>query len=727
MKIACLLFVSVALMAQSNPPKRPRIGLALEGGGALGLAHIGVIRYLEQHHIPVDIVVGTSMGGLVGGLYATGRSAAEIQELTNEIDWGAVLSGNTVLQDLSFRRKEDRIAFPNRLEFGLKHKKLSFPAGLNSGHQAGLVFDRATLAYGNLSNFDDLPIPFRCVATDVTVGREEIFSSGSLSQALRATMSIPAVFSPVTIGGHVYTDGGAVNNLPVDVARGAGADIVIAVFLDQGAPDAAAYESPLGVASRNISIMVSVNELRSMASADVLIDVNLQGVASFDFKKAEQIIPKGYEAAVKKKGTLDKFALNPQDWQAYLSAREKKTLRSLPVPQFVSVAGAAPDYARTLQESLTQYIGKPINPSRVEESLTRMTGTGAISSVGYALADRNGTPGLETRTYPKTYGPPFLNFGIAIDGSNPENVLFGVAARLTFLDLGGYRAEWRNDAFFGSTYGLSSEYYRPFTATSNWFFAPRLYSIHSPFNVYLGQQRTDEYRVGRDGLGLDLGYALSRRAEVRVGQDLLWFRTRKVVTSDPFPDTSQRQIVSSVHFRYYGVDNVQVPRSGLNVAVDGSRVERSGQMGSFSQAQLLSSYFQPLSPAGSIFVRAEGGTSFGASSNRLDLQAFSLGGPLRLGAYGQNELLGNQYFLLQSGYEHKLLPLSPLLGEGVYGIALIEFGKIYNTLDITSPPSSAVDGSVALIARTFIGPIFIGGSFGNENHRKWWFGLGRVF
>lgn len=725
MKTFYLFLAGLVLPAQIIFAARPRIGLVLEGGGALGLAHIGVIRYLEEHHVPVDLVAGTSMGGLVGGLYAMGNSPAEIDALTDKIDWAAVLSGKTALQDLNFRRKEDRFAFPNNLELGIKHRKVVFPAGLNSGHQAGLVFDRATLAYDGLNSFDELPIPFRCVATDITSGREKVFSEGSLSQALRATMSIPGVFAPVIINEHVYTDGGAINNLPVDVARKAGADIVIAVYLDPGPPDPTAYESPLTVASRNISIMVAANELHSLASADILLSVDLHGVASFDFDQSAKIIPKGYEAAVNKQQMLGKFALEPAEWSAYVAARAAKIRRSVPIPTFLEVVGARSNYARALEENLTQYIGSPIDPPALERSLTKIVGTGVMSSVGYSLVRRDGQEGLAVRAYEKSYGPPFLNLGISINGASPNNVLFGMAARLTFLDWGGYRAEWRNDAFFGSTYGVSSEYYRPFTASSKWFAAPRIYAVSSPFNIYVADQRAAQYRLERDGFGIDAGYAISSRAEFRAGEDLLWFKTKKVISVDPFPDSTTKQFVSSAKFRYYGVDNVQLPRQGLIVESSGSWYYRNTKLGSFPQAQLTGTYFKPVSEPGSIFVRADAGTSFDTRSSKLDLQAFSLGGPLRLGAYGQNELLGNGYFLLQGGYEHKLMHFSPLIGEGLYGVTLFEIGKVYDNLE--TPATLALDGSVAMVARTALGPIFIGGSFGNNGHRRWWFGLGRIF
>ena len=237
--IAALLAMSLTLPSAGaqqpkvQPASRPKVALVFEGGGALGFAHIGVIEWIEAHHIPVDYVAGTSMGGLVGGLYALGMSPQQIGEFVGGVDWTSVLSGQIPFPALSYRRKEDKLAFPNRLEFGLKHG-ISFPNGLNSGSTVGLLLDEKALPYYELKSFDDLPIPFRCVATDMTTGKEHVFKDGSLAQAMRSTMSIPGVFAPVEHGTQVYSDGGAVNNLPVNVARAMGADIVIAVYLDTG-------------------------------------------------------------------------------------------------------------------------------------------------------------------------------------------------------------------------------------------------------------------------------------------------------------------------------------------------------------------------------------------------------------------------------------------------------------------------------------------------------------
>src|SRR5580700_4592833 len=298
-----------------TPPHRSTIGLVLEGGGALGLAHVGVLRWFEQNHIPVDYVAGTSMGGLVGGLYASGMSPQEIANFVGGINWTAVLSGQVPFPALSYRRKEDKLAFPNRLEFGLKHG-FSLPSGLNSGSRVGLLLDEKMLPYYDLQSFDDLPIPFRCVATDMTTGREHVFKDGSLAQAMRSTMSIPGVFAPVAHGTQIYSDGAAVNNLPVSVARAMGADIVIAVYLDTGTFNRSSLESLVGVAGRNVQILIAANERKSMEDANILLNADVSNFTAGDFEKSAEIIPKGVEVAQEHAAELEKYAVNDTDWRA---------------------------------------------------------------------------------------------------------------------------------------------------------------------------------------------------------------------------------------------------------------------------------------------------------------------------------------------------------------------------------------------------------------------------
>src|SRR5256884_425209 len=303
------------LPAATKTPQRhrPTIGVALEGGGAMGLAHIGVLKWFEEHHIPVDYVAGTSMGGLVGGFYATGMTPEEMQKLIEGLDWREILGDRTPYEDLSYRRKEDQHAYPNSLIFGLRHG-LSAPAGLIAGHQIGLLIDRVTLPYFEISSFDDMPVPFRCVATDLVSGQSHVFQGGQLAVALRSTMSIPGAFSPVREGNAVYVDGGLLDNLPTDVVKQMGAEIVIAVHLESAPVEAKDIRSVFGVLNHSVSAMIKENELHSLELADAVVSVPLSEYSTVDYAKSAQIMKRGYEAANARAPLLEAFALDDASW-----------------------------------------------------------------------------------------------------------------------------------------------------------------------------------------------------------------------------------------------------------------------------------------------------------------------------------------------------------------------------------------------------------------------------
>jgi NTE family protein len=718
-----LILALSSLQGASPPQKRQSIGLVLEGGGALGFAHIGVIRWLEEHHIPVDYVAGTSMGGLVGGLYAVGQSPAEITELTKSIDWDSVLNGQTPFQDLSFRRKEDRLAYPNRLEFGLKGG-FHLPSGLNSGYAVSTIFDRILLSYYDLKSFNDLPIPFRCVATNMVTGKKKVFEDGSLGQALRTTMSLPAIFSPVIIDGTMYTDGGAVDNLPVDVAKEMGADIIIAVYLDTGPGDPKGYDSILGAAGRNIEIMIAASELHSIQSADILISANLKGFTATDFTKEEQISPKGYEAAGKKEAILSRLSVGQEEWDRYVAERNSKRRTTVPTPQFLAVQGQEAGPNETVEKAMEPFIGRPVETADLQKELSRLMGLGYFNSLNYSFLERNGEIGLLIKTTEKPYSPPFMNLGITIDGSDTNDVRFGLAARFTFQNVGTFRSEWRTDVLFGSSYGIISEYYHPLTAATKWFVAPNAFLTRLPYDIYNDRSRIAQYTQRRIGFGMDLGYAFGPRAELRMGEYYVWNNYKLTIGVPTVPNTTANTAATTARFRFFGQNDVTLPTKGFNHSTTfGFFNSKPANGGSFSALEMRQSYFHPVRGKGSVFVTADGGTTFGAKG--LGLEGFALGGPLRMGAFGRNELLGNQYYLFQAGYDREISRLNPLIGEGVYAVGFVETAKVYG--NPMAPSGHPVDGSVALVVKSSIGPLYIGGSIGTDGRAKWWFGVGRIF
>jgi NTE family protein len=722
MKGVWFLFLLMSpLLRPQQVETRPRIGVALQGGGAKGLAHIGVLRWLENNRIPIDYIAGTSMGGLVGGLYATGYSAAQIERIVNETNWSEVLSGQTPYRELPFRRKEDLRAIPNALELGLRNG-LQPPGGLISGQAVRLMIDRYVLPYSDVKNFDDLPIPFRCVATDLVSGRPVVLRNGSLADAMRATMSIPGVFSPVRQDGKILADGGLLNNLPTDVVKQMGADVVIGVHLTTGPAIPGNVTSMFQIAGKSTAVMIDANELRGMEQADILITVTLSGYSTLDFSRVQQIIPKGYEAAQDRANVLQRLALNGEQWDRYLGARNARLAKPAPIPTFVQVEGTRRDLAKDLEDDLTQLISKPIDTAKLEEKLTRQVGAGRFNSLSYSLVARRQTQGLLISAEEKDYAPPWVKPGFTVDGSDPDNVQFTFGSRFTFLDVGAYRSELRADFSVGATYLLGSEYYHPLTSTSRWFIAPSASASRSPLNLYAKNTLLAEYKVDRVAGGFDLGFAVDRFSEFRVGYQTGYLKSGRWVGSPLLPSVSGRTGISRLRYAMDRLDNPVIPRSGTALLIEGGWSDAyPGAEQAFPSAGMTFQAFYPVSGPASLYFTAAGGTTFG---HKAGLPLYSLGGPSRLAAYGLNEFLINQYFYFRAGYLHRIGEMPSFLGSGLFLDVHYEVARPYGELNGPTLPN---DGVVGLIINTIVGPVLVGGSMGTQGRAKWFFQLGRVF
>lgn len=723
--VACAQPSESAPEKSSDQNPRLKIGLVLEGGGALGLAHVGVLQWFQQHHIPIDAVAGTSMGALVGVLYSTGMTGDQIRVFFSKLDWNKVLRNETPYRDLSFRRKEDKRDYPNSLEFGLKGG-ISFPSGFNTGHQVGLILDQVALPYGNLESFDQLPTPFRCVATDLVTGKAVVFDHGSLAVALRSTMSLPGIFSPSRDDDHVYVDGGLLDNLPADVARRMGVDIVIAVHLRVKPLDPKQSLSAFSVMQSSVAVVISVNELQGMEKADILITVPTEAYDSTDYGAVEKIMALGYPAADERARVLERFALSEEAWKQYEADRESRR-RTAPVPQFVTVTGTKPVIAKGIQESLEDEVGKPIDVSKLQDDVTEVTGLGRFERAGFQTVERDGKPGLLIKADEKTYAPPTVNPLVLIDGSDYTDVRFSLGARITLLDLGGFGSEWRNDVIAGSQYGVASEYYHPLSWNSHYFVAPRAFANTGPFDIYNDDVRVATYRERNLGVGLDFGIAISKSAELRLGYQAEHLHFGKQIGSTELPNEAGRQGMSQVRFTVDHTDDPTVPREGVRVQSRAAYVDASpGSTEHFPLTEVRTGIFHRISDPASLFLLASGGTTFDFSGTGLP--PFSLGGPGRLGAYGPNEFLTNQYFLFQPGYIHRLTQLSPLLGDNVYFIGSYEIGKAYhNAFSANDESRLPMDVTGAILVQTFLGPIVVGGSVGDRGHRKFYFQVGRFF
>lgn len=725
--VLCLLVAVFAAtppaLPQTEAPQRnqPRIALVLEGGAALGLAHIGVLQWLEEHRIPISYVAGTSMGGLVGGIYATGASPAEIRQVVEGIPWDEVLRDEIPYRDLSFRRKEDAEEYPNRLEFGIR-KGIELPEGFNSGHQVGLILDRISLPYSEMKSFDDLPIPFACVGTDLVSNTKHVFRDGSLGLALRATMSLPGIFTPVRAHGSVFVDGGLLDNLPVDVAKQMGADLVLAVHLQTKPLGSEESLSSFGVLGRSISVVVASNELQSMENADILISVPLAEFSSSDYKSNDAIIRQGYDAAASKATLLSSFSVDESSWRQYLAQRESRR-KPIPIPQFVEVTGTKPALAKEMQHLLSDQVGEPVDTAKLDRRLTYLSGVGRYSRLGYRMIDKDDQQGLLVVADEKQYGPPIVRPLLVLDGAEYNRVQFLIGARITFLDVGGFGSEWRNDVTLGSEHSIRSEFYHPLGDKLRWFVAPQGFASSSLNDFYNHSTLIAEYRNREAGGAFDVGYLFNRKSELRIGYQIADQKFSPSVGGLNFGTVQGRVGSTSLRYNLLGRDKPIIPSSGLDVHFKAQWMDANpGAPGGFPSAETQILYFQPLSKRSSAFASGFGGTTF--TYHQVGVPPFSLGGSQNLVAYGSNEFLTDQYFLFKAGYIRQLWNLPALMGDHIYALGTYEIGKVYNLPNVSSLPT---DVAGALVVNTIFGPVLVGGAYGATGHHKFFFRVGRVF
>jgi NTE family protein len=704
---------------------RQRIGLALSGGGALGLAEIGILQWMEENHIPVDRIAGTSMGAIIAAMYATGMSPAEIQEFAEKIDWDQAFLPETTYTQLSFRRKQDRRDFLVDAPLGLKHG-LEGPNGLNSGQGVGLLLDRIAFPEFGIASFDDLPIPFRCVATDMMSGEAVVLRAGSLAQAVRASLAIPGVFTPVEINGRVLADGGMVQNIPVETVQAMDADAVIAVELRLPPGDRSQLQTLTGVLTRAVDVMITQNERRSLALAQANVSVDMRGFFVTDYSRTTELIQLGYKTAASKAADLLPYAIqDPEEWYEYLAAR---TARRHPRPQkieIIEVTGGDSDTNRRVQQRLSKALRGPLNLSRLDAQLTRIAGEGQFDWLGYEGFAENGLPGLRVTTHDKSYGPPFIDLAVNVDGSGVAAFDFSAGARVTFMDIAHRGGEWRNDLLFGSTNLAASEFYQPL-GQSRFFVAPYAFASKYARNSFTGLTRVAVFGDERAGGGFDIGRS-ARRSEFRVGYEIFDGKLSPLIGQAGLPIVSGSTGEFRARYVWDEQDSPSVPSSGTRVVATLSRVLQSpGLAHPIGKMDVQTSSFVPVGPKTSLFFAASGGTTFRGSAGPF--QVFSLGGPFRLGAYLPYEFLGNHYAYSSIGFRREFYRLPPPLRTRIYWGGWYETGTTFGTA-AADPGPVVVRGTfnLAVIADTFVGPIVLAGSVSPTGQSRVNFSIGRLF
>ena len=714
--------------SQQTIPSQPahrlrlRIGLALSGGGALGLAEIGVLQWLEENHIPVDRVAGTSMGSIIAAMYASGMSPAEIQKFAEGIDWVEAFLPEPTYAQLAYRRKQDRRDYQIDAPLGLKHG-LKGPNGFNPGHGIGLLLDRIAFPESGIASFDDLPIPFRCVATDMLSGDRVVLHDGSLATAVRASMAIPGVFTPVEINGRVLADGGMVENIPVEAVREMDTDLVIAVDLSIPLGGREQLETLSGVLSHALNVTILQNERRSLALANAIVTVDTGNFLATDYARVPDLIHLGYESAAAQAAVLLPYAIRDESqWQEYLAARLARTRTPPKEVQAVEITGGDSDQDSRIKQRLKSATVGDLNLPSLETQLTRIAGEGQFDRLGYEGFTQNGVPALRVTAHEKSYGPPFVDLAINVDGSGVAAFDFSAGARVTFMDVEHHGGEWRNDLQLGSSNLAATEFYQPL-GNSHLFVAPYAFASKLPRNAFTGQTRIAVFGDERAGGGLDIGYNSGRRGEFRFGYEIFSGKLAPLIGSAGLPSVSGSTGELRARYVWDGQDSPTVPGRGPRIIANLSRVLQSpGLTHPIVQLDVQTSTFIPTGPKTSLFFVASGGSTFHGDAGPF--QQFALGGAFRLGAYLPQEFMGNHYVYSSLGFRREIYRLPQLVGGKIYWGGWYEAGSAFN-----DPSSVVVRGTfnLGVIADTFVGPIALATSVSPTGQSRVNFSIGRLF
>ena len=723
-RIAILLLL---LAASAGAQERPTIGLALGGGSARGFAHIGVLEWLEQHHVPIDYIVGTSMGGLVGGAYASGLSPDEIRALMREVDWDVMFLADSPFKYKTFERKADKRLFPSRLEFGLKGG-FRLPGGIDSGQQVMLLLDRVVLPYGDLRSFDDLPTPFRCVATDLRRGEAVVLDSGSLSGALRATMSLPGVFAPVAAGDRLLVDGGALNNIPADVVRGMGADVVIAVDVGADVTAASPPSSMFAMLGQTIDTMMRASTRRVLESATLVINPDLSGFTSTSWSQSDALARRGYEAAEKLSEALRAYALSPSEHAAVLAARAGRRSVAAPAAAFVHVTGVTGDQQEAIHRRLERHVGTTPDPVTIGEDIQHLAGTDRFEQITYGWTRREEGTGLQVDATAKTYGPPFLALSVEASNVDASTFAVSVAARVLTYDVLVAGSELRLDGRLGTERGAGLELQVPLRA-GPLFAAGRVGYLDAPRYAHADDRVIGEYGIGRAVGELEVGATFRERMQVRVGGTLAHLDGEPRVGSRFLPSASGAETAAYVSAVFDSQTSPMVPTRGLYVRGRLRRTFASADFNSpeglvtlqeperYWQGEIEGSRFWPVRRGDRAFITFGAGTSFGAEPV---IGNFALGGPFRLGAFSADEVRGAHYLLGTGGYLKRVGSM-PFGGGDVLVGGWVEQGSAWSEWDDAAYHTSVSAGAVL---ESLLGPVFVGASSDFTGRFRYYVSLG---
>ena len=713
-----------AAAVPAAPGSRPRVGLVLAGGGAKGGAHVGVIKVLEELRVPVDCIAGTSMGALVGGGYAIGLTAAELDTFVRGIDWKEVVggAGRRALEPVEQKRRGANAR--TAIELGItENREVATPGGLVDTSAIDDLLRQYVARGRSVADFDDLPIPYRAVATDMVAGEMVVMDRGDLALALRASMAIPGAFAPVFDGDRILADGGMVRNIPVDIARQTCADVVIVVNLEVPAVKPEKLRQATQLLSRSMDVMIVANEvaqLRTLTERDIRIDVQMGDIGTADFERTPDTIPLGETAARAMAGRLAALSVPANE---YLAWRERVTTPAQSAARLADVRYEGLQWVNPayLQTVTMLRAGDVVDVNAIGEDAQRLSALDEIDSAAYDLEGDAASPTLVWRPAEASVGRNVLRPSLGLYATGGGDFKFQVGlqhARRWLNERGG---QWRNDVLVGYESAVRTAFYQPFDVTQRWFVEPELFWTRTEESLYIDGERIADFRVTDLGGRLDLGWNASPRAQLRAGYLTTERKSSTETGIGLFPDSDARDAGLTFSFLYDSRDQESFATQGLAAQLE--YYDSDDSLGADREWERLEAgvtFALPLR-RNVVWLSAAGGTDLngGLPPDR----AFSLGGERTLPAYEYDELRAQEYWLVSASFLRYLVDIVPVKNQGLYLGMGLQAAGLYGRVDRV-PNDEVYGGSLYLGGRTPIGALTLGTAYSDDNW-GFWLSLGR--
>ena len=720
-----LIYILLTCIAHSSyATDRPKVGLVLSGGGARGAAHIGVLGELERQRIPIDYITGTSMGAIIGAMYASGYSTDEIEGVLKNTDWDNIFNDDPPRKYSSIRDKFDERIFQLDTEIGIKEGKLTLPSGLIQGQKFQLLLEKLFLPVSEIKNFSNLPIPFRALATDIEDGTAVVLQSGELATAVRASMSVPAAFATVTIDDRILVDGGISNNLPVDVVRDMGADVVIAVDIGSPFQEAKNLRSAVSIATQISNILVrrtTREQVATLTDRDVLISPDLGEFSSTNFRESPLIIPRGIEAAKQKAPALQKLSLTKEEYQSHIASRAVADFDN-PVIAFIRVESDSILSDEYILDRIRQQTGEHLNLEQLDEDIAVVYGLKLFQTVDYKIVSEEGATGLVIRAKPKPWGPNYLQIGVSYSSDTLNKHELGLNLGISSRPFNAWNAELRGVLSLGNEPGLYGEFNQPLGADSPYFFNSVLSFVRRRFNTFEDQIKLSEVHSKEARLSVSIGKQFKHSGDIRLGFNR-FYSENDVEIGAPAEEifgVSGAEVFAL--YRYDTHDNLFFPKSGISGFVQ--FVSSEGHLGADENYDQGMLDILTANTFGHHTINL-GARYFTTYDGAVSIQSrFRLGGLFELPGYGINELSGQNLYLLRTAYRRPFMELfntSPELG------ITLQYGQVFEEEDDISLSDGITAAGLWLGWATPIGPIYIGAGRADSNQNSLYIIVGRIF